>query len=177
MQVCAAVPLSPYLKRSSCLRRLARSLCSPSVSLYISLSWEATTDSLWKLWLWSIQWYLHQCDSHLLLLMKPCGLLLQKAQLLLGQHQLVTGMVQFPRQLVICPLQFHIFYLGDVLFTVEFLVLLLQLETHKRKTWTVITEGRSFSHLDVSKHICIHSILLNKHQFRTISALLCHSHQ
>lgn len=31
--------LSPYLKRSSCLRRPARSLCSPSVSLYISLSW------------------------------------------------------------------------------------------------------------------------------------------
>lgn len=39
VEVCAAVPLSPYLKRSSCLRRLARSRCSPSVSLYISLRW------------------------------------------------------------------------------------------------------------------------------------------
>lgn len=66
-------------------------------------------------------------DSHLLLLVKPRGLLLQNDELVLGQHQLLARVVQFPSQLVVVLLQLHIFHLGHVLFTVELLVLLLQL--------------------------------------------------
>lgn len=73
-----------------------------------------------------------EVDSHLLLLVKPRGLLLQNDQLVLGQRQLLARVVQLPSQLVVVLLQFHVFHLGDVLLTVELLVLLLQLGSADR---------------------------------------------